>query len=1282
MLETGAIEGQLMEYISLQFSPDHSTVLGFIGSLNTIITWDAGTGKIITTGSCELPEEPILEFNFSEDANIILARKEQNYSFDIFDTTTGKRLQTFKSEVQTVWESKLSNDGTKLFVLALDALVGYEKMIIRMLDLKSKRLLVRNFEVWGGGEFEISADGGRLINYTGDDNNAFVTISDTATGTSTQMEYAGEKTGFAISGDGTMAAVGIQQEPNIALLKIFDTQAGETKYDLVENGSSWSAIMFSNDGQKLNATLTLTANDETQQGTRQTYTWDLLSGEKTITEPGSAGVDDSIFIPQINTERLWDISRNQQNIIEFIQIENKALLGTFYLLGENEWAITTPSGVFDASPGAMKLMYYLVGLEVIELDQLKGRYWQPNFLSVLLNFETGTIKNVEQLTRLALYPEIVLLELNGPQLNIQLSERSGGIGRTSFRINNKEREQDINKDRTTKFSIDLSQYEKFFIAGENTLAIRCWNKEDWLPGPLFQIKYYNTVVDRDTDENPSLYGLFVGTSNYKNDRFSLTFPDMDASYLSDAVKIVGEQFFNKGTGQVNIRLLTTDNEFSPNFSTKTNIKAAFDEFAQQAKPQDVVVIFFTGHGANYDNGQKTLYYYLTHDIVSDNLSDDAVRNQVTISSDELCTWVNAIPAMKQVLILDTCYSGKVVDALKSKNANEATRDREMERMKDRTGMYVLTGSAADKVSYEANNYGQGLLTYTLLMGMRGAALMKNTNQQVSSVDVMKLFSFSREEVERLSKEFGVVQQPTLRAPVNVESFAIGLAPPGVLDKIKLAMPKPVFVHSNFMGSDDFLDGLNISEMLDQYLMGSIGIGNRPQAIFIDVNNFPGAFNVRGLYSKTPEGYQLRGKVYRDKDLKGSFEIEGQGMEDMVPKIAREVEIVAFPIADYKVPEDDEIGAVEKGLKDDLDKINEAGLVNLVCGYKENFIGEKFKVPLPKLHADHLKDVALLIDPTTKAVTKQTELKYQYYSTIHNRKRKFPFFAACNLHGAAFLSAGRNGVFVTDPRIPKEDQCGDELYTYKYNGHAYTSFCHRGHMSKREDPQWTDKANLKAFYASDPPAKNITDPGAKDKAVLLSIAERGARLTFFFTNAVPQHGHLNGVVWRSLEDYIMAVATNNKKAEGPELYKINIMTGPVFQENDPVFPIEKDGGKKTGIQVPTLFWKVIYFKKEDGKLYHIAFLMGQAALLKAAFDNLNGLRTKDISAAEEVAAPFEGYKDKGIFQVKVSFIESLTKLKFHPAVDPYNDSRPAKEIIEKVQLAKKGSPLKMLAPGTV
>ncbi len=994
--------------------------------------------------------------------------------------------------------------------------------------------------------------------------------------------------------------------------------------------------------------------------------WDAKTGKVLkVFEGHSASVTVSI-----TANAKYVITSSRDATTKIWNLESGAEVATLIAVGEEDWVVLTPPGLFDASPGAMQKMHYVMGMEVIELDQLKNRYWEPNLLSILLNFKEGKLKDVDQLTALALYPQIELMELEGALLKVKLQERSGGMGRTSLRINNKERERDINKDRQTSFSIDLKQYEKFFAAGENSITIRCWNEADWLSGPFQERIYLKTGIE---DAMPSLYAIFVGTSKYKNERFTLAYPDQDARYISDAVKIVGEQFFK--TGEVHIKLLTTEDPSSASFSSKSNIKAAFDEFALQAKTQDVVVFYFSGHGANFDDGKKALYYYLTNEIVSDNFSDSAVREKAMISAEELSDWINAIPAMKQVLILDTCYSGKILDNLKSKSAIDATQEREMERMKDRTGMYVLTGSAADKVSYEANNYGQGLLTYSLLFGMRGAALLKNTNQQMNAVDVMNLFSWSKEQVEDLSKEFDVIQTPTLRTPAKVASFAIGIAGPEEQRKIKLATPKPIFVHSIFMNAEDFLDGLNISETLDQYLMGSIGIGNRPEAIFINVNYFPGAHQVRGLYTKTNNGYTLNGKIYKDKELKGSFEIEGVGMEDMVPKIAREVENYAFPKDEYKVPQDDEIGLLEKGLKDDLDKIIQKDLMDLMYGYKENFIGEKFKVPMPKLHADHLKDLAYLLDPKTKSNTKETELKYQYYSTVHNKKRKFPFFAACNLNGSAFLTAGRNGVFVTDPRIAKEDQCGDELYTFKYKGKAYTEFCHRGHMSKREDPQWADKANLKIYYKSDPPADAKATPEKRDKAVLTSIAERGARLTFFFTNAIPQHGHLNGVVWRSLEDYIMAVATNNKKAQGPDLYKINIITGPVFQDNDPVFPLNNEGGKangkKNGLQIPTLFWKVVYFTKDDGKLYHVGFLMGQAELLKWEFERLDGLKAKDIKAMEkETEPPFEGYKNKAVFQVKISFIETLTKLKFHPAIDPYKDSRPAKEIIEKVQLAKK------------
>jgi endonuclease G len=46
--------------------------------------------------------------------------------------------------------------------------------------------------------------------------------------------------------------------------------------------------------------------------------------------------------------------------------------------------------------------------------------------------------------------------------------------------------------------------------------------------------------------------------------------------------------------------------------------------------------------------------------------------------------------------------------------------------------------------------------------------------------------------------------------------------------------------------------------------------------------------------------------------------------------------------------------------------------------------------------------------------------------------------------------------------------------------------------------------------------------------------------------------------------------------------------------DPFFVTEVKG---ESIQLPVLFWKIVYFrKKKDGKIYRVGFLMGQSSLL--------------------------------------------------------------------------------------
>ncbi|GJM34952.1 MAG: hypothetical protein DHS20C18_39530 [Saprospiraceae bacterium] len=287
------------------------------------------------------------------------------------------------------------------------------------------------------------------------------------------------------------------------------------------------------------------------------------------------------------------------------------------------------------------------------------------------------------------------------------------------------------------------------------------------------------------------------------------------------------------------------------------------------------------------------------------------------------------------------------------------------------------------------------------------------------------------------------------------------------------------------------------------------------------------------------------------------------------------------------------------------------------GYQMDFIdqaGKKFNVPFPRLGETQKQEIAYL-----KGSKQDYLLHYQNYSVIQNKKRKLPFFAASNIDGVLFKELARKDSWRLDPRIERDHQWGSELYK------ADKSDFDKGHLTKREDVQW----------------------GETDKE-----ARMGAELTFFYTNAVPQVGNLNRKIWRLLEDYILKTETLKRGM------KINMFTGPVLDDNDPVFKTEVNGDKR--IKIPTLFWKVIYFRRDDDdKLYKLGFLMGQEDLL---------LENDIVFPRESSRDIFTEFEKAGTYQVSLSTIEELTNLQFPPAYELYKKSTPTTlpDIIKRVQ----------------
>ena len=181
---------------------------------------------------------------------------------------------------------------------------------------------------------------------------------------------------------------------------------------------------------------------------------------------------------------------------------------------------------------------------------------------------------------------------------------------------------------------------------------------------------------------------------------------------------------------MHVTLLATGGYPQAGAPTKENFKKAFAAYARQARPEDIFFVYLSGQGITLGHGSDN-YLYLTKDANTTDVDllkrDSDLLQRATIASDELKKWFLAVSAQKQVLILDTCAAGAAAARLSSQ-AKDVQTDaiRAIDQMQDVTGFHVLMGSAADAVSYEATQYGQGLLTYSLLRGIKSGEALEES----------------------------------------------------------------------------------------------------------------------------------------------------------------------------------------------------------------------------------------------------------------------------------------------------------------------------------------------------------------------------------------------------------------------------------------------------------------------------------------------------------------------------------------------------------------------------
>jgi endonuclease G, mitochondrial len=213
-----------------------------------------------------------------------------------------------------------------------------------------------------------------------------------------------------------------------------------------------------------------------------------------------------------------------------------------------------------------------------------------------------------------------------------------------------------------------------------------------------------------------------------------------------------------------------------------------------------------------------------------------------------------------------------------------------------------------------------------------------------------------------------------------------------------------------------------------------------------------------------------------------------------------------------------------------------------------------ETPWPRL-PDDLSGV--LAEPSDNP-SETHELRYTHFGVKYSARHKLPLITAVNIDGGSSVRIKRGAdQWFADGRIPQGLQLGADNFK--------DAEIDRGHMVRREDPNWGDQATAK-------------------------LADED---TFHYVNAAAQHSQMNQgkALWQGLENYIL----DSARTHG---LKACVFTGPILRGKEDV----EDEIVIDGAIAPLEFWKLVATLDVDDKALHAtAYVLSQGQLIQKLLD---------------------------------------------------------------------------------
>ena len=196
-------------------------------------------------------------------------------------------------------------------------------------------------------------------------------------------------------------------------------------------------------------------------------------------------------------------------------------------------------------------------------------------------------------------------------------------------------------------------------------------------------------------------------------------------------------------------------------ANQLNILQTLDEIALKAKPEDVFIFYYAGHGSVVDNR----YYFVSTENVK--LYDREKLDRDAIYVKELQEKLSNIKALKQLIVMDACQSGAATELLAVRGAAE---EKALTQLARSAGVHVFASAGSEQYATEFSELGHGVFTYVLLKALNGKA---DGSPLDGKVTINELKAYIEDQVPGLSETYkGESQYPT--AVSKGQDFPIGM----------------------------------------------------------------------------------------------------------------------------------------------------------------------------------------------------------------------------------------------------------------------------------------------------------------------------------------------------------------------------------------------------------------------------------------------------------------------------------------------------------------------------